>query len=28
MYVLVGRQDGSDSKDPSTWNKDVKIVGP
>ncbi|AIV05138.1 MULTISPECIES: hypothetical protein [Vibrio] len=28
LYVLVGRQDGSDIKDPSTWNKDVKIVDP
>ncbi|EGR0315612.1 hypothetical protein FL840_20555 [Vibrio parahaemolyticus] len=28
LYVLVGRQEGSDIKDPSTWNKDVKIVDP
>lgn len=28
LYVLVGRQDGSDIKDPSTWNKDVRIVDP
>ncbi|MFA0284669.1 hypothetical protein AB4504_23895, partial [Vibrio sp. 10N.222.55.F12] len=28
LYVLVGRQDGSDIKDPSSWNKDVKIVDP
>ena len=28
LYVLVGRQDGSDIKDPNTWNKGVKIVDP